>query len=87
MVTLSPGVLTLLIPIVAFLNACNETPTEPGRAVSNSGTVHILLLNASTSDLGLPTLVPEAGVIGPVAVKPGERRSPRTASRYDHRAR
>lgn len=74
MPTRSPASLAFLIPIVAFLNACgnSETPTEPGRAVSTTGTVHILLMNASPSDLGLPTYVPAAGAIGPVVVKPGE---------------
>ena len=66
--------LAVLTFLVASLSACSksETPTEPGRAVSTSGTVHIILLNASARDLGLPTYVPAAHAIGPVVVKPGE---------------
>jgi hypothetical protein len=73
MLTRSPGSLVLLVPLVAFLNACSnsETPTEPGRAVSTSGTVRIILLNASARDLGLPTYFPANNTIGPVVVKPG----------------
>ncbi|HVO51375.1 MAG TPA: hypothetical protein VMV60_10310 [Thermoanaerobaculia bacterium] len=68
------GALAILAFLVAALSACSnsETPTEPGRAVSTSGTVHVILLNASARDLGLPTYFPAVNVIGPVVVKPGE---------------
>ena len=71
MVTRSPGALVLLIPLVAFLNACsnNDTPTEP-RFPAGSGTIHIVGLNSGAANVGLWKYTPP--LTNAVVVRPGE---------------